>query len=696
MSSVSKEFIMPNDLPVCSLDCGTAFKGLTKQEKMYAHYLSQASWVGSLIVLLQTSPESPIIFTLLHKIYSAESIEELKKKALSTLSEEELKAIFAYSCGFLCNSGNYKGFGDSKFIPNLPVEKFEAFVKGSKAYETCPSEIGYLWQHCKSAMYNLADNVKSLGFPGQGVTTYFSSNYSPADVDCVTNLMAKNRVEGFNNRTVKISPSSPGDLPRYQGYKIHFRQNGPFLLGMTITFSNCTDVSLLRKVLLASVEEGIVKSMTDDEMNVIFEIVKGDYSPLLKGVNENLLKAKTYIGFIETYRDPQGSRAEFEGFVALVNKEMSKKFTILVDRAEEFLPNLPWPAAFEKDQFLQPDFTSLDVLTFGGSGVPAGINIPNYDEVRQNDGFKNVHLGNALTGRFNDLRLPFLSEEDRKLVNKYSVQAFEVQVGLHELLGHGTGKLFHRAEDGSFDFDRETVIDPLSGKPISSWYEPGENYDSLFAALGSSYEECRAECVGLIFVPDETEAKNVTYVNWLQMLVRGFDKALEMYQPSSNKWLQAHCQANFVISRVLLEAGDELMTVTETVPNEKLLITLHRDKIYTKGAEALRNFMLKLQVYKSTANQVEAQKLYDKYSEVSECGPHPWKRWRSIIMKHIEPRRVFVQSNTVVKNDDVELKTYEASVEGVITSWVERFPDRAYIYSSLLAQAERSREHFKY
>lgn len=45
-----------------------------------------------------------------------------------------------------------------------------------------------------------------------------------------------------------------------------------------------------------------------------------------------------------------------------------------------------------------------------------------------------------------------------------------------------------------------------------------------------------------------------------------------------------------------MEAGDELMTVTETVPDEKLLITLNRDKIRTKGAEAIHNFLLKLQV----------------------------------------------------------------------------------------------------
>ena len=52
MSSASRvraQFVFPDDQ-------------LTPSEQLYSHYLSRASWWGGLIVLLQTSPESPDIF----------------------------------------------------------------------------------------------------------------------------------------------------------------------------------------------------------------------------------------------------------------------------------------------------------------------------------------------------------------------------------------------------------------------------------------------------------------------------------------------------------------------------------------------------------------------------------------------------------------------------------------------------------
>jgi len=55
MMSDTVHFVIPKNQPVVELDCTTAFRGLTTKEKLYAHYLSQASWHGGLIVLVQVS-----------------------------------------------------------------------------------------------------------------------------------------------------------------------------------------------------------------------------------------------------------------------------------------------------------------------------------------------------------------------------------------------------------------------------------------------------------------------------------------------------------------------------------------------------------------------------------------------------------------------------------------------------------------
>jgi len=57
------------------------------------------------------------------------------------------------------------------------------------------------------------------------------------------------------------------------------------------------------------------------------------------------------------------------GFTAIVNKELSAKYEMLVNNAPMFIKGLPWGKDFEVDVFKKPDFTALEVLSFATGGM---------------------------------------------------------------------------------------------------------------------------------------------------------------------------------------------------------------------------------------------------------------------------------------------------------------------------------------
>uniref|UniRef100_A0A0M3HQ99 Dipeptidyl peptidase 3 n=1 Tax=Ascaris lumbricoides TaxID=6252 RepID=A0A0M3HQ99_ASCLU len=677
MAAINKSMYMyPNDTPICALDCVDAFNTLTDKEKRYAYFVAKASFDGSLIVFCQVSPESPALFVILYRLFSSESIESLRKKSIDlNWSESEFTALLVFTAGFYANNGNYKGFGDTKIVPGVSPDKFRALLEKSEASKKYANFMK-LYRSIEEHVFSLEAKDLNLGFPDKAVTGYHSQLVTKADTDLIDRYFQSKHMEGWNTRLVKKTDGNKVLYVVRLASLAKSEQSREEFEGATVIIERGDYAPILSHT-IKSLKEALGYVANENQKNMISKYIThfetGNIVDHMDGsrfwIKDKGPSVESYIGFIENYRDPAGTRAEFEGFVAAVNKETSKKFHELVRRAEELLARLPWDKEYEKDKFLKPDFTSLDVIAFGGSGIPAGINIPNYDAIRQNEGFKNVSLGNVISAMPKQ-KINFLIKEDE----------------------------------------------------VSSWYEPGETWSSKFGALSSAYEECRAEAVGYflctypdvlkIFGHEGEMAETIKYVNWMSEIRAGL-LALEFYSPDAKNWGQAHCFARYTLLQVCLEAGNEFVTITEKSGEDgkpDLLFKLDPKKIDSVGKPAVGAFLRKLQVgvsssaYKSTGDSVGGSKFFNEVGAVKGKN----LKWREIVIARRQPRRLFVQSNTVLNEKgewergpmnvfdfhplkktfggvtesklcfyllagDVVLKTYPETFEGIIQSVVDRY-----------------------
>lgn len=292
----------------------------------------------------------------------------------------------SYASLTVANNGNYKSFGDSKFIPRLAQDKFDAMVKTSPEAQTH-------YDKCRTAIYS--HERLDLGFPSEGhASNYYpnSPDISKEEIEEVQAVLVENDIMPENTRLVKTaegftlliaSADTSPDKASVDTQQAEFTLSGPKTKGKKLTVQygdHAREMGIIADCML----EASKVAANSTQADMCKEYAKSFRSGSMKAhkqsqrlwVKDAQPKVETNIGFIETYRDPAGTRAEWEGFAAMVNVERTQNFAKLVDGAPKHLPKLPWPATFEKDKFLTPDFTSLEVLNFATGGIPAGINIP--------------------------------------------------------------------------------------------------------------------------------------------------------------------------------------------------------------------------------------------------------------------------------------------------------------------------------
>jgi dipeptidyl-peptidase-3 len=138
------------------------------------------------------------------------------------------------------------------------------------------------------------------------------------------------------------------------------------------------------------------------------------------------------------------------------------------------------------------------------------------------------------------------------------------------------------------------------------------------------------------------------------------------------KWGQIHMQARFSILQCFLNAGEDFCKLEYKEEDlSDLTIKLDRLKITTVGRTAVEAYLQKLHVYKSSADVEEGTSFYNRATSVDM---EFWgQKVRDRVLATKQPRKVFVQANTVLNEDgSVSLVEYPPTCEGMIKSYAER------------------------
>src|SRR5262245_23754341 len=160
-------------------------------------------------------------------------------------------------------------------------------------------------------------------------------------------------------------------------------------------------------------------------------------------------------GFIEVYRDARGAKGTSQSFVTVTDKAVTDTMTKLAQNAAFFERAAPWDPKYKKDTFQPPVVKAVEVLIETGDFhvTTIGDNLPNENEIHEQYGTKNFLLlgsSHALSAAVGSMLDEFAaSPEEVRRVRRFGEQAEDLLTAMHEVIGHGSGKLSDRVKDGA-------------------------------------------------------------------------------------------------------------------------------------------------------------------------------------------------------------------------------------------------------
>jgi dipeptidyl-peptidase III len=191
----------------------------------------------------------------------------------------------------------------------------------------------------------------------------------------------------------------------------------------------------------------------------------------------------TINGFIEVYMDARGVKGAWESLVYYVNRHKTESIRRIAANAQWFEDRMPWAPEYRKEGVRGVTANAIDIVIECGESAPVtpvGINLPNDQHIRETHGSKSVSLSNVNEAYDKSTQPEFRREfawtaQEAARAEKWNAIASELTTDLHEVIGHGSGKVAERLKGSPQNFLKEQY---------------------------SALEEARADLIALYFIAD--------------------------------------------------------------------------------------------------------------------------------------------------------------------------------------------------
>ncbi len=336
---------------------------------------------------------------------------------------------------FWGNKGNHNELTSQKFMPKFTAEELKHALDQAGRHDLGP-EVDALSQSLFDAAYEPLITAKSPGV-GKDIIQASANNFYSG----VTLADLKNFTERYplNSRVVKEN----GKLVE-QVYRAG-TPDGKVPPGLYAFYLKKADEALDKARAYADPAQA----------KVIADLIRyyqtGDHKDWLQfdaDWVQNNEPVDFANGFIEVYRDARGAKGTSQSFVSITDQKVSAAIGKIAANAQYFEDRAPWDARYKKQGVKAPIANAVETTIETGDFhvTTIGDNLPNEDEIHAKYGSKSFLFfgsSHALTeaAGFGIIDEFAWTPEEAARDRKNEIEASDLMTEMHEVIGHGSGKL---------------------------------------------------------------------------------------------------------------------------------------------------------------------------------------------------------------------------------------------------------------